>query len=276
MANPRQLLAQYDLHPKKKLGQNFLHDPNALAKIVAVADVARADRVLEVGPGTGALTRALAAQAASVISIEIDTSLQPILAAQLAAYDNVSLVWQDVLTVDVPALMGDGPYKLVANLPYYITSAILRHFLENPRPPQSMTVMVQKQVAERIVAKPGDMSLLAVSVQYYGDPQIMMSLPPSVFWPRPDVQSAVVHMSLYGESVLDVPDDETFFRVVRAGFGQKRKQLRNALAHGLALSNDDALMILDAGGVDSTRRAETLALEEWAALARAYAALAPF
>ncbi len=168
-------------------------------------------------------------------------------------------------------VLGPGPYTVVANLPYYITSAILRHLLETEHHPQRIVITVQREVAERIIAEPGDMSLLAVSVQFFGQPEMVMRLNPSVFWPRPDVESAVLRIDVYDQPQVDVPDTALFFRVVRAGFSQKRKQLRNSLSGGLRISKAQADDLLNAGGVAPQRRAETLSLEEWAALTRAAA-----
>ncbi|HLA44418.1 MAG TPA: 16S rRNA (adenine(1518)-N(6)/adenine(1519)-N(6))-dimethyltransferase RsmA [Aggregatilineales bacterium] len=270
MTNPRQILELHGIFPKKKLGQNFLHDPNALQKIIDVADVRPDDTILEVGPGTGNLTKLLAENARRVIAVEVDDRLVPVLREQLAQNHNVELHWMDFLDVDLPALVGDEPYKVVANLPYYITSAILRKILDSERKPQSMTIMVQKQVAERLIATPNDMSLLTVSVQFYGSPKIMTTLKPPVFYPRPDVESSVVHMEIYGEPLVDIPDEATFFDVVRAGFGQKRKQLKNSIASGLRISNDETVHLLESAGIDPKRRAETLTLEEWADITRVY------
>jgi 16S rRNA (adenine1518-N6/adenine1519-N6)-dimethyltransferase len=272
ISNPRLVLEAHGIFPKKKLGQNFLHDPNSLQKIIDIADVQPGDIVLEVGPGTGNLTSLLAEHAAQVVGVEVDERLIPVLREQLADYDNIALHWIDILDADIDSLVEGRPYKVVANLPYYITSAILRKLLEAENSPRSMTVMMQKQVAERLVATPNDMSLLTVSAQFYGDPQIKMTLKPPVFYPRPDVESCVVFIDVYDAPPVNVPDETSFFAVVRAGFGQKRKQLKNSLAKGLSLSADETAAMLDAAKVDGTRRAETLTLEEWAALTRAYRA----
>ncbi len=269
--NPRSLLERYNIQPKKSLGQNFLHDPGVLDKIAAAAELTPADAVLEIGPGTGALTERLAAAAGRVVAVETDARLQPLLAERLAGCSHVEVVYADILAVDVPALMGPAPYIVVANLPYYITSAILRHLLEAPRRPRRLVLTVQQEVAERIMAAPGDLSLLAVSVQFYGQPRTVMHIKPAAFWPRPDVDSAVLRIDVYDRPPVDVPDERAFFRVVRAGFSQKRKQLRNALGAGLGLGGEAAAALLTRAGVDPRRRAETMTLAEWAALARAAA-----
>jgi 16S rRNA (adenine1518-N6/adenine1519-N6)-dimethyltransferase len=272
VVNPKTLLEQYGLMPKKSLGQNFLHDPNTLEKIVESAELMPGDTVVEVGPGTGALTAVLAQSAARVIAIELDSRLEPILSDRFANAPNVEIVYGDILETDVLALVGDGPFVVVANVPYYITSAIIRHLLEAPRRPQRMILTVQYEVAERLVAKPGDMGLLSVSAQFYGKPKIVTRLKPGVFWPRPDVDSAVVKLDVYPQSPVDVPSDALFFRVAKAGFGQKRKQLRNSVGEGLGLTGEAAAVLLESAGIDPRRRAETLTLVEWAALTRAYGA----
>ncbi len=266
----RQRLEQHGITPKKSLGQNFLHDPNALEKIIEIADVTPETTVLEIGPGTGNLTRVLAREAARVIAVEVDARLIPLLHAEFAGQPLVEIIHGDILDMDINARLAGQPYVVVANLPYYITSAILRHLFEKVMPrPDRIVVTVQREVAERITAAPDDMSLLAVSVQFYGLPQIAMHLNPAAFWPRPDVESAVVRIDVYDTPPIDVPGESDFFRVVRAGFGQKRKQLRNALSAGLHLDKAQADDLLTASGIDPQRRAETLSLSEWAALTRA-------
>ena len=268
MTNPRHLLDSYGITPKKSLGQNFLHDPNALEKIVRAADLAPQDVVLEIGPGTGALTEWLAGIARRVIAVELDDRLIPLLQHRFGDRENVRLVHADILDLDLDLhIRPDEPYCVIANLPYYITSAILRTLLERPHRPNRLVVMVQNEVADRLVAQPGDLSLLGVSVQFYGKPQIVTRLSPAIFWPRPDVTSALVRIDTYGDQhAVQVPDEATFFRVVRAGFSQKRKQIRNALASGLSLGREETDRLLATAGLDPQRRAETLSLDEWAAL----------
>jgi len=266
--NPKHLLDMYELQPKKSLGQNFLHDPNALDKIVQIAELTPEDSVLEVGPGTGSLTIRLAQSVARVVAVETDGRLIPILKRQLGDYTNVSILHGDILETDVSAIMGSGDYVVVANLPYYITSAILRHLLERSRRPKRLVLTVQQEVAERLVAGPGEMSVLSVSVQFYGKAQIVTRLGAGAFWPRPEVASAVVRIDSYEQPVVDVPDEAEFFRVVKAGFGQKRKQIKNAIGSALGISHIEASELLDQAHIDPTRRAETLNLSEWAALTR--------
>lgn len=267
--NPKYLLDMFDIAPKKSLGQNFLHDPNALEKIVSVADLQPDDTVLEIGPGTGALTVKLAQSAGRVVAVEIDERLIRPLRRQVGAFANVEIICANFLELDFEPLFGGHEYKVVANLPYYITTLILRRLLEARHKPRRLVLTVQQEVAERMVAAPGDMSLLAVSVQFYGAARILTTFPPAVFWPRPEVASAVVRIDTYDQPPVEVQDEAQFFRVARAGFGQKRKQLKNALGAGLGLTHGDAMALLDSAGIDPTRRAETLSLSEWAALARA-------
>lgn len=273
--NPKTLLDQHELQPKKALGQNFLHDPQALEKIVNSATLSPDEIIVEVGPGTGTLTTQLAQTGNRVIAVEVDQRLRPILNQQLDPYPNAEVVYEDILNVDVAALVDHQPYVVVANVPYYITSAILRHFLESRHKPRRMIITMQLEVAERLISQPGDMSVLSVSVQFYGKPSIIAKLKPGVFWPRPEVDSAVISVDVYETPPVDIPDEKRFFRVVRAGFGQKRKQLRNSLSGGLAIKGAEADELLAQAEIDPRRRAETLSLEEWARLSHAHASKWP-
>ncbi len=266
--SPKALLDSYNLLPKKSLGQNFMHDPKSLEKIVAAADVQAGDVVVEVGAGTGALTQVLADAAAQVYAIEVDKRLQRILEARFEEQSNIYLVFADILKTDIATLLGDDDYLVVANVPYYISSAILWHFLESRRPPQRMVLTMQYEVAERIISAPGAMNLLAIAVQFFGLPRIVSKLSPAVFWPRPHIHSAIVSIETHKRRPVDVPSSEAFFRLVRAGFSQKRKQLRNSLAGGLGVKARVAADLLRAAAIDPQRRAETLTLEEWARLTR--------
>jgi 16S rRNA (adenine1518-N6/adenine1519-N6)-dimethyltransferase len=269
--NPREMLEAFGINPKKSLGQNFMHDPNTIEKIAVTAEIMPDDTVVEVGPGTGELTERLAQSARHVMAIEVDERLQPLLEERFAHHKNVYFIFNDVLKINVAQLVGAKDYLLVANVPYYITTAILEHVLSSSHRPKRIVITMQYEVAQRICATPGDMSLLAVSVQYYGKPQIVSKLNPAVFWPRPGVDSAVLRVDCYDKPIVDAPSDELFFRVVKAGFSQKRKQLRNSISGGLQVKNSDAGEYLEAAGIDSTRRAETLTLEEWARLAHVIA-----
>jgi 16S rRNA (adenine1518-N6/adenine1519-N6)-dimethyltransferase len=268
--DPRQLLRQFDIKPKKSLGQNFLVDEGAAEHIAAAADLTPDDVVLEVGPGLGALTRCLAGACARVVAVELDQRLIPVLQHTLADFSNVEIIHGDVMALQ-PSAMLPSAYKVVANIPYYITSALLRHLLEADVRPSLMVLTIQEEVARRIVARPDDMSLLAVSVQFYGRAEIVSRLKPGAFFPAPKVRSAVVRVDLRseGQPALAVADADLFFRLARAGFGQRRKQLRNALVSGTEWSRSEVEEALAAAGLDPRRRAETLTLEEWAALAAA-------
>jgi 16S rRNA (adenine1518-N6/adenine1519-N6)-dimethyltransferase len=273
--NPKTLLDEYEILPRKSLGQNFLHDPGALEKIVASAELTPDDTVLEIGPGTGALTEYLAEAARRVICVEVDERLKPILDDQLAPYPNVWVIYQDILTINVTALIRPDPYVVVANLPYYITTPIISQLLETDHKPRRMVLTVQLEVAERMIARPGDMNLLAVGVQYFGRVNIINRLKPATFWPRPNVDSAVVRIDVYDQPPVAVPSEQLFFKVARAGFGQKRKQLKNSLGAGLGMRTEAAAALLQQAGIDPRRRAETLSLEEWSALTRALAEAQP-
>jgi len=282
-----ELIRRFDLDPKKSLGQNFLVDESHLARIAAAAELTPADTVLEIGPGLGVLTRHLAAQAGRVVAVELDDRLIPILQELFADQPHVSFVHADILKVDPAAMLSDDgpqtadgesvaprnsqfatPYKVVANLPYYITSAVLRHLLESAQPPTLAVVMVQREVAQRIVAGPGDMSLLAVGVQFYAEAKIVQKVPAGAFHPRPKVDSAVLRLDIRPQPVVADVEPGWYFSVVRAGFGQKRKQLRNSVAAGLGLSKEATEAGLAAAEIDPQRRAETLSLQEWGALAK--------
>lgn len=329
------------LHPKRSLGQNFLFDDSHLDRIAQAAELARDDTVLEIGPGLGTLTTRLLQQAGRVVAVELDERLIAFLEKQLAAYANLQIVHGDILELDPAQLMheagvdltpalaaspggSDAPrpdagsyaaqndavqnytarYKVVANLPYYITSAVLRHLLEASARPARIVVLVQKEVAERICAAPGDLSLLAVSVQFYARPQIVQRVPAGAFYPPPKVDSAVLRLdvlprpAIYAQPDTGMLDPETappetappdtgassritpapvspvqvspahYFRVVRAGFGQKRKQLANSLSANLALPKPQVIAALETAHIDPRRRAETLSLYEWAELSR--------
>ena len=258
------------MFPKKSLGQNFLHDPNAILRIVESAELPPDATVLEIGPGTGLLTSELALHAGRVIAVETDEGFQPILEKELAEYPNVEIIWADFLDVDLATLIGNDPYYVVANLPYYITSAILRKILDHSNRPERMILTVQREVADRIMEAPGNMSVLSVSVQFYGKPELITRLNPAVFWPRPDVESAVLKVEVYETPVVEVKDARNFFKVVRAGFSQKRKQLKNSLSSGLGIKNSVGKKLLEEAQIDPRRRAEKLSLEQWGALTRAY------
>ncbi len=266
--NVRRLLREFDIQPKKSLGQNFLVDQRALERIVEAAELGPEDLVLEIGPGLGALTRLLAAEAGRVVAVELDQRLVEVLKQTLTDLPNVEIIHGDILELNPADLLeqqGDNfQYKVVANLPYYITSAIIRHLLTAEVRPKLMVMTVQLEVARRITAEPGEMSLLAVSVQFYGRPRIVARIKAGAFYPSPQVDSAVIRIDLDDYPVVEVDDVDSFFEVVRAGFAQRRKQLRNALAAGLALPASEVAQVLNRASVNPRRRAQTLSLEEWA------------
>lgn len=262
------LLKKYGLRPHKGLGQNFLQDPTALEKIVAAAEIGPVDTVLEIGPGLGSLTRYLAAAAKSVVAVELDQHLFPPLKAVLSSYDNVRLIHGDILELNPSDLIQEAGYIVAANVPYYITSAIIRHLLESPSKPQRIVLTVQKEVAQRICETPGDMSLLALSVQVYGKPRVVAHIPAGAFFPAPNVDSAVLAIEIYPEPLIPTELLERFFHLTKAGFSQKRKTLRNSLSSGLAISPMQAADLLTQSGIDPQRRAETLSIDEWSTLAK--------
>jgi 16S rRNA (adenine1518-N6/adenine1519-N6)-dimethyltransferase len=262
------LLKRYHLRAHKGLGQNFLQDPFALEEIVSAAQIQPTDLVLEIGPGLGSLTRYLAVAAREVVAVELDEKLLPPLRAVLAPYPNVRLIHGDILELSPGDLALGEEYLVVANIPYYITSAVIRHLLENEYPPRRIVLTIQKEVAQRICAEPGDLSLLALSVQIYGRPRIAAHIPASAFFPVPRVDSAVLVVDIYNSPLIPHEQLDTFFRLIKAGFGQKRKTLRNSLASGLHISPADAAQFLTQSGVDPQRRAETLSIEEWGRLAQ--------
>jgi 16S rRNA (adenine1518-N6/adenine1519-N6)-dimethyltransferase len=277
MIETKELLRRYGVNPKQSLAQNFLMDATHLARIAAAAGLASADTVLEIGPGLGALTQYLAAQAGQVFAVELDNRLIELLRAHFADQPHVQIVHGDILTLEPGALVRAAPnaataYKVVANLPYYITNAVLRHLLETDCRPTQIVVLVQKEVAERVCAQPGDLSLLAVSVQFYATPTLVQHVPASAFYPPPKVDSAILHLAVRPEPAVPDVNPTAFFRVVRAGFSQKRKQLINTLSGGLHLPKADLTATLTNLGIDPTRRAETLTLAEWGVLTRSLAA----
>lgn len=267
----RALLRGLGMRPSKGLGQNFLLDRRALNRIVDAAGLSRDDEVLEVGPGLGALTRELAARVGRLVTVEVDRRLIEALRRWLAGAEHVELVAQDVLTFDPCSRFRPRAYKVVANLPYYITSPTIRHFLENRCPPSLLVIMVQREVAERMVARPNDMSLLAVGVQFYADPRIVTLVPAQSFYPPPKVDSAVVSIVVPERPKFDVPAD-AFFTVAQAGFAQPRKQLHNSLTARLGLPSGKATALLRAAGIEPSRRPQTLGLEEWVRLTERFLA----
>lgn len=271
------LLRQHGLHPDKRLGQNFLIDDEALKKVVQAAGLSSDDLALEIGAGVGNLTRHLAMNCQEVSAVEVDQRLLPVLQEVVRGLPNVRVVAGDILMVEPGSLFSEQAntrqgYHVVANLPYYITSAVIRHLLEAKVPPRSLVLTVQREVAERICAKPGDMSLLALSVQVYGSPRIMLRIPAGAFYPMPKVDSAVVRVELYAQPVIKSERLDLFFQLTKAGFSQKRKTLRNSLSAGMGWQASKAELLLSEAAINHFRRAETLSLEEWDTLTRILAA----
>ncbi|MCL5994598.1 MAG: 16S rRNA (adenine(1518)-N(6)/adenine(1519)-N(6))-dimethyltransferase RsmA [Chloroflexi bacterium] len=266
----RDRLRQLGITPRKSLGQNFLTDDQTAQRIVRYAGIAPEDTIIEIGPGIGALTRHLVTQAAHVIAIEIDRSLIPVLEQELGQPANLAIVQADALEADFATLAGTSrAVRFVGNLPYYITSAVIRRMLETPLPVRAIVLTVQLEVAHRMTAQPDDMSLLAVSVQFYGQPELLARLSPSAFYPQPDVDSAVVRIIPHQQPLAANP--ATLFTLARAGFSQRRKQLRNTLAAGLHWSKAQADDLLAQAGINPARRAETLSMDDWVQLSKAYA-----
>jgi 16S rRNA (adenine1518-N6/adenine1519-N6)-dimethyltransferase len=268
------LLKKYSIRPKKSLGQNFLVEPAGLRKVLTAAELQGDEQVLEIGAGLGSLTVLLAQNAKEVLAIEIDQKLFPALQEALAPYANVKTIHDDILNLDLDGLLHDQDFVVVANIPYYITSAIIRKLLEANKRPSRMILTIQKEVAERIIARDGKMSLLALSVQVYGKPELVATIPAGAFYPAPDVDSAVLKLTLYEKPLIQEQNLDLFFKLAQAGFSQKRKTLRNSLASGLSISSQQAEKILADAQLESNRRAETLNLEEWNRLVLAYLKLA--
>jgi 16S rRNA (adenine1518-N6/adenine1519-N6)-dimethyltransferase len=259
----RNFLYAHHIRPNKAFGQNFLVDRSVLLCIVEAAEIHADDQVLELGAGTGVLTRELAKRARRVVAVELEREMLSLLTKTTRNCTNIEILERNLLYVDPTEIFGSEPYKLVANLPYYITAPTFRHFLESANPPRLFVVMVQYEVAQRIVAGPGDMSLLGVSIQFYGKPNIIAHVPAQAFYPAPKVDSAILRIDLNDEVPLTPGQRDSFFRLVQAGFSERRKQLHNSLAHGLHRKNVEIQAWLLAANIDPSRRAETLSIEDW-------------
>lgn len=279
LGNPKETIAvlnKYGFHFQKKFGQNFLIDTHVIEKIIRAADITKDDCVLEIGPGIGTMTQYLCEAAGKVVAVEIDKNLIPILTEEtLAAYDNVKVINADVLQLDLNRLAeeenGKKPMKVVANLPYYITTPILMGLFEAGVPLASITVMVQKEVADRMQAEPGskDYGALSLAVQYYAKPYIAANVPPNCFMPRPNVGSAVIRLTLHKKPPVEVADERLLFRLIRASFAQRRKTLVNGLTNSpeLPYSKEEVTGFLEAGGFSPTVRGEALTLQQFSQLA---------
>ena len=277
-----EVIQKYGFNFQKKYGQNFLIDANILDKIIDSAEITREDCVVEIGPGIGTMTQYLAENAREVIAVEIDKNLIPILEETLKGYENVSIVNEDILKVDLNRLVKERnegkPIKVVANLPYYITTPIIMGLFESRVPLSSITIMVQKEVADRMQVGPGtkDYGALSLAVQYYARPEIMLNVPPTCFMPRPNVGSAVIRLTRFEEPPVKTDDERNMFSIIRAAFNQRRKTLVNALANGLSYADKDGMMIhvsrqevsmaLDQMGLSQTIRGEALTLAQFARL----------
>jgi 16S rRNA (adenine1518-N6/adenine1519-N6)-dimethyltransferase len=278
----RQLLRQFGFKPKKSLGQHFLIDEVILERILSAAELSPGDIVIEIGPGLGILTQGLAKQGAKVIAVELDAKLVALLRKRLATFPDVKIVHADILKITTQQLLKDNlaaselakGYKVIANLPYYITSPVLSHFLEAQPRPSEMVVMVQKEVGEAIAAAPGKMRLLSVKTQFYSKPSIVSYVPAASFYPVPKVDSAILRLDVYSQPPLiksGVSDAASFFGIVTHGFSSPRKQLRNSLAQSLEMPPSQVAALLEKAGIEAKRRAETLSLEEWKELWKIFA-----
>ena len=273
----REILSRHGFHFSKSLGQNFIVNPEVCPRIAYESGVDKDMCALEIGPGIGVLTKELAKRAKQVLAVEIDEALPPVLAETLAEFDNVTVLGADVLKIDVLKTarehFGDTPFVVCANLPYYITSPILMKLLEEGCGAESITVMVQKEAAQRIAAKPGtrDCGALTAAIHYYSEPEKLFDVGKNSFVPAPKVDSSVIRLKIRKEPPVSVPDEKYFFKVIRASFGQRRKTLANSVSGGLGLTKDEILCALERCGLSPTARAEELSLEDFAAFSAALA-----
>ena len=278
LGNPKntiEIIQKYEFMFQKKFGQNFLIDTHVLEKIISAAGITKNDCVLEIGPGIGTMTQYLAENAGHVVAVEIDRNLIPILGETLAAWDNVTIINEDILKVDIKKLAeehnGGRPIKVVANLPYYITTPIIMGLFESNVPIDNITVMVQKEVADRMQVGPGskDYGALSLAVQYYAEPYIVANVPPNCFIPRPNVGSAVIRLTRHKEMPVQVADPKLMFRLIRASFNQRRKTLQNGLnnAPDVSFTKEQIVAAIESLGVPATIRGEALDLQQFAQLA---------
>lgn len=264
------ILNKHGIKPDKSLGQNFLTDPHILEKIIQIAGVTDQDTVLEIGAGLGHLTAQLAQTARRVTAVELDERFLPVLEERLAPFSNIKLVQGDILQLDTSDLVQDNNYLVVANIPYYITSRIIRNLLESDLKPNRIILTIQYEVARRVCAKSGQMSILALSVLMYGEPKLELKIPAGSFFPPPKVDSAVIQIDLYPEPILPGNLRDLFFELIKAGFLHKRKTLRNSLSKGLGWSPGEVENLLSGAGINPQRRAETLGIAEWLEVTRGY------
>jgi 16S rRNA (adenine1518-N6/adenine1519-N6)-dimethyltransferase len=269
------LIKKHGLRPDKSLGQNFLSDPSILKRICTLAGLTNQDLVLEIGAGLGHLTYHLAAIAKKVIAIEIDHRLIPALQETIQSFDNVQIIQGDILTLNTGQLTQENDYLVVANIPYYITSRIIRNLLESAHKPKKIILTIQYEVAQRICARTGRLSLLALSILMYGEPNLEMRVPAGAFYPKPKVDSAVITINIHPQPLLPESQRDRYFQIIKAGFLHKRKTLKNSISRGLGWSPSQAADMLTAAEIDPQRRAETLSLEEWLKVTRVYDNILP-
>ena len=269
------LLKQHGLEPNKSLGQNFLIDPVYLTRVVEAGAISEEDTVLEIGAGVGNLTLLLGTKAKEVIAVEIDSALIPILSEIAGPYQNIKVIHGDILGYELVDLMPSSQYQVVANIPYYITSKLIRHLMTSESHPQRIILTIQKEVAERICAPSGKLSLLGLSVQVFGHPEIKSNIPAGAFYPPPKVDSAIVRIDMHPAPLIPEEHLDTFFNLAKAGFSQKRKNLRNSLSGGLNMEKKSIEELLGSVGIDHRRRAETLTIDEWKTVTLKYVQLFP-
>jgi 16S rRNA (adenine1518-N6/adenine1519-N6)-dimethyltransferase len=266
--NVRNLLKRFDIRPDKRLGQNFLIDQRSLEKVIRAAELSPDERVLEIGAGVGSLTRLLSQYSRDVYAIEIDQRLLPPLRLVLRDVSNVHIIQKDILKLDLTELMGDSGYSVVANIPYYISTAVIRKVLDGPTPPRRIVLTIQREVAERILAPVGKYGLLTLSVHIFGTPRIAGYIPAQAFFPSPKVESAILAIEVHSTPLVPPELIQPIFKLAKAGFGQKRKQLRNSLSAGLGVEPVKVEELLQKAGIDPKQRPQALTLDEWVSMAR--------
>lgn len=267
----KKLLKKYQLFPSKKLGQNFLINKRVVRKIIKMANLQWEETILEIGPGLGVLTQELAKKTKQVIAVEKDPKMKEILKETLKNFKNIKIINKDILKIKIKGLKTGQPYKIVANLPYYIVGPVIRKFLESSSPPQEMILMVQKEVAQRICSSPPKMNLLAVAVQFYARGKILFSVPKKSFWPQPKVGGAIIKIIPHQKyNKLKSEEKNLFFKIVKAGFSQPRKQLINNLAKELKINKKEVNIWLQKSNLQPTQRAETLTIEDWLRLSQTF------
>jgi len=271
LEDTKRLLNKLNIRARKRLGQHFLVDEKALEQSLNAADITKEDTVIEVGSGLGVLTAELAESAGRVIAVELDDNLAAMLKRRLSKKTNLEILNEDILKTDVSAVLGDEKsYKVVANLPYYITQAVIRHFLESKPQPKLMVLMVQKEVAEAIAITKGKMGILSISVAYYGKARLVADVSAQSFYPPPKVDSAILRIDVSPQPRINVADEAGFFNLVRAAFAAPRKKLVNSLAQGLKVEKEETQVLLEKAAIQGDRRAESLSLDEWSNLFAVY------